>query len=265
MNKTSVGPIFTFAAAGLVGLVVAACSSTNVVTPTDDGGGSSGSSGGEDAGADTGTSSGGNPTQCTAARKDLLLPIDKTSNGQVKVISESGGTKTVYVDATAGGFNNAVKNPRIYVDLSTLSRVDKTDVSAPQSTDWDLSLKRVVLYTNGGDAGIGQGGAAVVSKAFASVTAADADAANIKAESFFDAECTPKKDRTDAVLTTFSDWYDYDDVTRIPTPKANTTYIVRGAKGKRWKVAIKAYDANPDGTQTNNTTTGGYLLLVADL
>lgn len=250
--------IFVF---GLVPISVA-CSS-NTVT-----GSSSGttSSGGDDAGGGADAApEGGNPTGCTAARKDLLLPIDKTSTGQVKVISESGGTKTVYVDATAGGFNNAIKNPRIYVDLTDLKKVDKTDVAAPESTDWDLSLKRVVLFTNGGDAGIGQGGAAVVSKAFANVTAADADAATIKTEAFFDAECKAQKDRTDAVLTTFSDWYDYDDTTRIPTPKANTTYIVRGAKGKRWKVAIKAYDANPDGTQTNNVTTGGYLLLVADL
>jgi len=242
---------------------VVACSSTNTIQGSD--GGTSGTSGGEDAGADTGTSSGGNPNQCTAARKDLLLPIDKTSTGQVKVISEADGAKTVYVDATAGGFNNAVKNPRIYIDLTEMKRVDKTDTAAPESTDWDLSLKRVVLFTNGGDAAIGVGGAAIVSKAFASVTAADADAATIKTEKFFDDECKAQVDRTGAVLTTFSDWYDYDDATRIPTPKANTTFIVKGAKGKRWKVAIKAYDANADGTPTNNVSTGGYLLQVAEL
>ena len=261
MTRNLLIHLFVVGAVGSAASVVA-CSSTNVVQASPEGGTSSG---GEDAGSDTGTSSGGNPNQCTAACKDLLLPIDKTSTGQVKVISETGGTKTVYIDATAGGFNNAVKNPRIYVDLTELKRVDKTDVAAPESTDWDLSLKRVVLFTNGGDAGIGVGGAAIVSKAFDAVTAADADAATIKTEKFFDDECKAQKDRTDAVLTTFSDWYDYDDTTRIPSPKANTTYIVKGAKGKRWKVAIKAYDANADGTLTNNVSTGGYLLLVADL
>lgn len=259
MTKNFFISLFVF---GLVPIAIA-CSSNTVNSSS----GTSGtSSGGDDAGggADA-TAEGGNPTGCTAARKDLLLPIDKTSTGQVKVISESGGAKTIYIDATAGGFNNAIKNPRIYVDLTEMKRVDKTDVAAPQSTDWDLSLKRVVLFTNGGDAGIGQGGAAVVSKAFDAVTAADADAATIKAESFFDDECKAKLDRTSAVLTTLSDWYDYDDTTRIPSPKANTTYIVRGAKGARFKVAIKAYDANPDGTSSNNTSTGGYLLQVAPL
>lgn len=261
MTKSLVSISVLAAAVPLCLAIVPACSSNtvNVNNPPADGG-----TGDTGTGTDSSSSSSGG-TQCTQARNDLLLPIDKTSTGQVVTVSEANGVKTVFVDATAGGFTNSVKNPRIYVDLTKVARVDVTDKTAPDSTDWDLSLKRVVLFTNSGDAGSGKGGAAVINKAFANVSAADATAATIAAESFFDESCVAKKDRTDAVLTTFSDWYDYDDTTRIPTPKANVTYIVRGAKGSLFKVGIKAYDAKSDGTTTNNTVTGGYLLLVQAL
>ena len=48
------------------------------------------------------------------------------------------------------------------------------------------------------------------------------------------------------VSTTFSDWYDYDQVTHIPTPK-DVTYVVQGGTGKKYKVAITSYSGAPDG------------------
>lgn len=236
--------------------VLLACSSSS------SGGSSSGGTPpADDAGSDAGSSSGG--TQCTQAYKDFLLPIDSVSTGAVSVVSDSGGVKTLYVDASAGGINKAPKSPRVYVNLGTGARVDVTDVSALQSKDWDLALKRDVIFTNSGDGGPGQGGAAEVSKSFASVGAADADGATIAAESFFDADCNRKQDPTGAVLTTFSDWYDYDQTTHIPSPKANTTFIVKGADGTRYKVAITSYDALPDGG--TGTNYGAYLLQVSPL
>jgi hypothetical protein len=228
-------------------VAVIACSSSNSGTTAP----------AADAGPDTAPSG----SQCTAAYKDLLLPIEKVSTGTVSVIATNGDTKTLFVDASAGGLPNAPKNPRVYINLESGARVDLTDGAAHDSTDWDLAIKRDVIFTNGGDGGPGQGGAVSVEKAFASVTAADGAA--IAAESFFDSDCNAKKDPTGAVQTTFSDWYDYDQVTHIPSPKANHTYVVSSASGVKYKVAITSYNGLADGG--TGTTYANYLLQVAPL
>lgn len=213
--------------------------------------------------ATTDAPSGG--TQCSSARDQLLLPIDKVSTGVVSVVSDTGGKKTIYVDASGGGLGTAAKSPRVYVDLGTGTRVALTDKSAPASKDWDLALKRSLIFTNGGDAGAGVGGAVAIEKVFASVSAAEVSAAKPLSEKFFDKDCNAQLDRTNAPLTTFTDWYDYDQVTNIPTPKPGFTYVVVGGQGKRFKVGIKAYDALPDGGSRNNMSTGFYLLEVTEV
>lgn len=238
-------------------VAIAACSSST--TPV--GVGTAPDAGDPDAGivdAPSGTS-------CSSARDQLLVPIDKVSTGVVTVLSDEAGVKTLYVDASAGGFQTAAKSPRTYLDLAAGTRVAVTDKSAPTSATWDLALKRYVIFTNSGDTGVGRGGAVQINKAFAAVTDADVLAAAPVAESMFDADCNAKKDRTEAPLTSFSDWYDYDDATMIPSPKAGVTYAVRGASGRLFKVGIKAYDALPDGGTRNNMSTGFYVLEVAEV
>lgn len=243
----------------LVAVPFAACSSST--TPT---------------GIGVGTPDGGDPdagtvdappggTQCTSARDQLLLPIDKVSTGVVSVLSDVAGKKTIYVDAAAGGLGTAAKNPRVYVDLAAGARVAVTDKSAAASTEWDLALKRSVIFTNGGDTGVGVGGAVSLPKAFASVSAADVTSAVPAKEKLFDGNCNAQVDRTNAPNTTFADWYDYDQATNIPTPKPNVTFVVTGGTGKKYKVGIKAYDALPDGGSRNNTSTGFYLLEVTEV
>jgi hypothetical protein len=241
----------------------AACSSTTNTRTTADGGSSS------DPGADAGDATDGpvgeassGASSCTTARDQLLVPIDKTSTGIVSVVGESNGVKTLYVDASAGGINNAIKNPRIYVDLGAGTKVDVTDKTAAMSTAWDLALKRDKIFTNSGDAGAGKGGAAQIAKTFSSVDAASANAEPLIIEKFFDADCNPQLDQTQTVSTTFDDWYDYDQVTHIPSPK-DVTYVVRGGTGKKYKVGIKAYDGTPDGGM--GTTNGYFILQVTTL
>ncbi len=237
--------------------VIAACSSTTTppaAAGTPDAGSPSGEE--EDAGAPAGT-------QCSAARKSHLVPIAKVSTGEVKVISSEGGVTTLYVDAAAGGTIEAASTPRVYIKL-TGERVDVNDNDAFTSTEWDLALKRVDIYTNSGDAGLGKGGAAKVSKDFDAVTAADADAARIASEKFFDEECNGLKDEASFIITTFRGWYDYE-VGGGPTVHPKTTFIVRGADGtSRYKVGIVSYTAKSDGS-TNGQATGRFLLKVAAL
>lgn len=244
-----------FSCAVVLPLAVLACSSTTTTTPNP----GSSSGGADDAGAD-----GAPPaSSCSAQRDNVLLPIDRVANATVAPTTNDA--TVLYVDASAGGANMASRNPRVYVHLGEMRRVDVTDVQAFESTEWDLALKRTVIYTNGGDGGPGQGGTAILQKDFDQVTAADADAAEIVKESFFDEECNEKKDQFDLYLgTTFSDWYDYSPQNNVPTPKPGRTYIVVGGGGQRYKLAITSFTGRPDGA-TDAPSTGFYLLKVAPL
>lgn len=235
----------------------AACSST---TGSSSGGALPGDDGGT---ADaTATDAQNNGASCTKAREDLLVPINKVSTGVVSVISDTGGTKTLYVDASGGGTNNAIKNPRIYVDLEAGARVEVTDTTASESTAWDLALKRDKIFTNGGDAGPGMGAAMVIDKTFSAVNAAEANGTALASEKFFDADCNPQLDETQTVGTTFAGWYEYDQVTHIPTPK-DLTYVVQGGTGKKYKVAITSYQGLADGG--TGQATAFYILKVSAL
>jgi hypothetical protein len=203
----------------------------------------------------------GHTISCTSVRDTLLKPIDSRSTGAVSQVSQNGAVRTLFVDASAGGPTAAPNNPRLYLDLANGTAVDVTDKSAVTSTAWDLALKRPVIYTNGGDGGPGQGGATfLVGRDFDGVTAADA--ASVSTESFFDAQCNPKTDAVGDIETTFSGWYSYDDLTHVLTPVMGT-FLVHGATGTLYKVAIDGYYAMPDGTM--GMAGGKYLLRVAAL
>lgn len=185
---------------------------------------------------------------CSAAIDQLLAPVDKVSEGAVTTLSDENGTRTIFVDGTAGGAAASASNPRVYLNLETGARVDVTDVAARTETTWDLAIKRPVLFTNGGQVGSGSGGAVLVAKDFADVTAADAESATFVTEEIVDAECAPKVDQTGAMRTSFDAWYDYDGATHHLTPHAGT-WLVKGATGKLYKIQILSYYANPDGSE----------------
>lgn len=217
--------------------------------------GSSGSAGAGTAGSGIGGAggaagaagtAGGGAATCAAAKAQLLKPVDSVSSGTVTVLAEDAGKKTVFIDASAGGSQMATANPRVYVNLEQAKRVDVTDDTAATSTGWDLAIKRPILFTNGGDGGIGLGRARLVDKDFDAITAADAT--SLLVESFFEVDCTPRTDTTGAVKTTFDGWYDYDMASMTLSPHPGT-WIVRGGTGKLYKLRILSYYANADGSQ----------------
>jgi hypothetical protein len=237
--------------------VAVACGACSSSSGPGTGSTSSSSSSGSGGGTGTGGGDAGIDAplnMCSAAIDMILMPIDKVSKGSVSILATSGSVRTVYVDASAGGFGNDGSNPYIYLDLETATQVDVTDKQAQTSTAWDLAVKRPVLFTNDGDGGIGKGGTLTVAKAFDAVTAADATG-TFATEAFVDSSCNPQTDPTGAVLTTMSNWYDYDQQTNVLTPKPNTTFVIRGATGKLYKLGILTYYAEPDGGMG---TQGGY-------
>jgi hypothetical protein len=224
------------------------------------------SSGGSDMASPADMASG--VSSCTAARAQLIGSIDSVSSGAVDVIGTSGATRTLYVDASAGGVGGTASHPWIFVNLGSGTKVSVTDKSALMSTAWDLALKRPILYTNSGDGGPGQGGAVHVLKDFAQVTAADAAGAAFATEKFFDAQCNPQLDPTNAVLTSFSSWYDYDPNTHMLTPSAGT-WLVHGGDGTLYAVQISTYYGSPSGVPDDggvaNSVGGTYVLEVKAL
>jgi hypothetical protein len=228
------------------------------------GGSGSGGAGGSGSGGagGSGGSGGSGVSQCSAARAQLIGAVDSVASGAVTVLGSSGGVTSLYVDATAGGGANAPTNPWIFVDLASGAKVGVTDVTALSSTAWDLAFKRPLLYTNDGDGGPGQGGAVLVAKDFADVTAADAAAATFATERFFDGDCNAVTDPTGAAQTTFSGWYQYNEMSHQLTPTAGT-WLVRGATGKLYKLRIVTYYSTPSGAV--GTTSGNYALEVEAL
>jgi hypothetical protein len=188
--------------------------------------------------------------------------VDKVATGEVLVVKEEGGVKTLYIDASAGGQQAAPENPRVYVDLAAGKRVDVTDPQASQSGDWDLALKRAVVFSNSGDAGPGEGGAVFLGgKAFDQVVSGDAE--GVTQEAFVSEDCIPSLDPMQTVLTTFSGWYSYNETTHQLNPEAGV-FVVRGAKGALYKVEIVGYYGKPDGS-TDGMSGGRYVLRVAGL
>jgi hypothetical protein len=232
------------------------------------GGGGGGGAGAGGAGAGGGGGASGAAPSCDSARDGLLGPVDDISDGTVNVTTEDGDEKTLFVDASGGGSAmSAASSARVYLSLSNGARVNVTDPDAITSDEWDVALKRSVIYANGGDGGKGGRTVARVTKAFDDVAPADADGATFATESFFDAECTPQLDAIEEVLTTFSDWYEYNGADNTLTPQEQT-YLVRRADGTTFKLAIESYYTDPDGvplTPAPGPDSATYLLRISPL
>src|SRR5262245_19807454 len=81
-------------------------------------------------------------------------PIAEVSTGLINV-TNSGGTWSGTIDATAGGLSAAADNPYIYVDLANGVKVAVDDLGEYSDMTWDIALKRSSLRSNGGDSGPG--------------------------------------------------------------------------------------------------------------
>jgi hypothetical protein len=199
---------------------------------------------------------------CSAARAQQLGALATISTSTVQLLSDTAGVKTLYVDATAGGQEGVTTHPWIFIALSAAAKAAVNDVTSLQSLAWDLAFKRAQIYTNGGEGGPGKGASAFVDKDFANVTSADVASADFFSEKFFDDECNPIVDITGASTTSFSTWYNYDQVNHVLSPVPGT-WLVKGATGKLFKLHFKSYYATPSGG--TGSASGAYLLEIEAL
>lgn len=218
-------------------------------TPGSGGDGGAGATGGTGPTGGTGGgtgATGGGGSECTAALEEALGPVDTVSEDEIIAEAVVAGVREVFIDATAGGFMPPMPHPAIYLKLSDATKVEVSDTDSFASNDWDLAFKRYVIRSNSGDGGPGNAGAAFISnKDFAAVTLADAQAAMLDIETWFDDDCNYETDATNNLVTTFSSWYAYEGMVLEPLPG---TWVVRGADGTSFfKLEFLTYYADPNG------------------
>jgi hypothetical protein len=215
------------------------------------GGGSAGKSAGsagKSAGS-AGTGSGGGASgMCSAALRQAVSLVDEVASTNVSVLESNGDERVLYVDATAP--EGTDKSAWVYVSLSRGEKVELTDLEALESSDWDLGFKRAAIRTNSGDSGPGQGGAYRVRLSWDSVDEATLGDQEVPTEHWFDEDCNLIEAPVTGVITTFTDWSEYDTATHVLSP-ADAVYLTRGGDGALYKVAILDFYSTPAGTKGN--------------
>lgn len=164
-------------------------------------------------------------------------PIAMVSAGALAVTT-TGGVTSGTLDATAGGTAAAADNPYLYLDLSTGTKLELTDVDALTSTAWHVGWKRAGIKLNGGDSGPGQVAAAPVAVEF--LEDVDAAPTALQQDDWVDPSCTLVAGPTGEPATVMSDWYAYDEQTHVLTPKRQV-WVIRIAADTFVKLRIVSY------------------------
>jgi hypothetical protein len=204
---------------------------------------------------------------CDTVRNELLGAVDNVSSGEVEDISEEGtDIMTLRVDASAGGSMAAAMNPYIYVSLTRGTRIDVTDVTADESADWDLALKRDNIRSNGGDSGPGDVEVAAFDGAdFDALTLIDARVAPFAADDFMDEDCEPIVDAIGKPRTRFDGWYTYDAETMELSPAPKVFLLRRSAGGAVYKLQVVGYYQELENGDETVHKSGVYTLRIAAL
>jgi hypothetical protein len=219
--------------------------------------------------AGTNNSGGTANSGCSAALKQTLSLVDEVSTASVIVLEQNGSEQTLYVDGSVGGIEGQDTHPWIYVSLATGQAVPETDVTAFSSTAWDLAFKRSVIRTNSGDSGPGHGGAIRIALPWDKVDTTTLGSKSVPPELWFDPGCKIRLDATNNIITTFSDWSQYDETNHVVSPAPDVVYITAAADGSLYKVALLDYYSKPTGAHGIETgvknDSGHYKLRVAPL
>jgi hypothetical protein len=197
-----------------------------------------------------GTQSATMPRACSAVLKQLLSLVDEVSSSRVAILSEAGDERILFVDASAGGADAKDENPWLYLALATGRAVALTDPQAFDSTAWDLAFKRNLIRTNSGDSGPGEGGAIRIALGWDQVDRATLGSKSLPSEDWFGEDCELELGDTGDIVTTFNAWDEYDEATHVLTP-ADVVYVIAGADGALYKLAILDYYSTPAGDHGN--------------
>lgn len=168
--------------------------------------------------------------------------IASVSTGAVKVAT-AGDVTSGTIDATAGGMSNAADNPYVYVDLQAGMKVAISDLDARASTNWDIALKRSSLRTNSGDSGPGNRELAVVQAATLGEVSS-APASGYTSDDFVTDDCMLDSLLIGEPRSAFGEWYDYEPMNHVVTPRPDV-YVIKRNNDSKTAFRIKSYYGDP--------------------
>lgn len=226
-----------------------------------------GADGGGDGATDGGGADGGAEAEavCTeptdvSCLDALLLDLslhDNVSRDAVSTTTDGADFVTV-VDASAGGYDQATRNPWVYVKFSAegAAKVEIDDESALESMDWDLSLRRFMIRMNGGASGPSCVGAATLPETPYAEVAAVPDGVNYQMDDFYTEDCTIINDSSGmpgSPQLALGGWWEYPGCVAT-TGKA---HLVRLADGHVIKMMVETYYGTGQETCNTRGTPGG--------
>lgn len=177
------------------------------------------------------------PLACAADLDDELGgdAVEEPAEGQVGPNARNepreGGGQLTTIDASD-------EEAWIYFDLETGVQVEVDDPMTDLT--WDLGFRRFHIATNGGVSGSAGCEVAVVEGVFDAIT-------TIPDDGFLVDEPDGEDENEDPDYV-FHEWYDYNFMTHVLTPKVQTYVVVTGA-GNTFKVSLDHYydDAGTSG------------------
>lgn len=205
------------------------------------------------------------PISCTdAIISELSLHDDAVSDGEVTTTEDNGDFVTL-VDASAGGYSNASKNPWVYIKFTATGaeKVEIDDETALESMDWDMSLRRYILRLNGGDSGPScVGAAAFLEKSYDELSSVP-EGLSYGLDDYYTDDCTLVEDTSGlpgSPAVVLGPWWTYPGcvaTTGVP-------FLIQLADGHILKLRVETYyKTDQDICDTTGTvpSDGGYITL----
>lgn len=221
----------------------------------------------DDTGSDGGTTTSG--LECTEVVEpecidelisDLGLQDDAVSEGAVTTTTE-GDDFVTEVDASAGGYDNASKNPWVYFHFSSDggAKIEIDDEASLDDLSWDIGMRRYLVRSNGGDSGPGCVGAvALREEAYADIDAVPEglDLANdFPTDDFYTESCGFINDSSgleNSPNLVLGQWWSYPGCVAV----SMYPFLLRTNDGHIVKLVIEQYYGSGQDT-CNETGSGG--------
>lgn len=186
---------------------------------------------------------------------------EEVSEGEVTTTAD-GEDFVTYVDASAGGYNDATNNPWVYLKFTEAGaeRVDIDDESSLTSMDWDMSVRRFIVRLNGGSSGPSCVGATgLLEQSYADVTSV-AEGTEFYQDDYYTSDCTIKNDSSglpDSPQVALGAWWTYPGCVAT----SEVPFLIQLADGHVLKLVVESYygeeqaDCNDDGS---SNASGGF-------
>lgn len=188
---------------------------------------------------------------------DLSLHDDKVSDADVDTSTDDADFVTV-VDASAGGYSDAVNNPWVYIKFTPEGaepvRID--DETALESMDWDMALRRFILRLNGGNSGPSCVGAAALLEAdYAEIDEA-IEGVSYAMDAYYTGDCTIINDSSGlpgSPQVALGSWWEYPGCVAT----TDVPHLIRLADGHIIKLRVETYYGTGQGDCNETDSPGG--------